>query len=84
MKLTPAAASDKSQIVELGHLVLHDGCAVAQLGAVVLIVASANRDHGAVHDVAQGDDLEGHRQCLIGAPVRWQDGADEERAACSY
>jgi len=79
--LTSAAASDEPKVVELGHLVLHDGRAVPQLGAVIFIVARLDGDHCAVHHVAQRDHLEGHRQRLIGSPVRRQHGAHELRTA---
>jgi len=79
--LTSAAPADEPQVVELGHLVLHHRRAVAQLRTVVLIVARPHGDHRSVHDVAQRDDLEGHRQRLVAAPVGRQHRADEERTA---
>jgi len=81
LKLTSSAASDEAEVVEFGHLVLHDGRAVPQLGAVVLVVAGADGDQGAVEDVAEGHHLEGDGQSLVGAPVRRQHGAHELRAA---
>lgn len=74
--LTSSAASHKAQIIKLGHLILHDGRAVPQFTAEVLIIASAYGDNGAVHDLAQCQDLEGNGQRFVGAPVRGQCGAD--------
>ena len=59
--LTSSAPSDEPQVVELGHLVLHDGAAVPQLRTEVLVVAGPHRDHGAVPHVAQRHHLERHR-----------------------
>ena len=59
--LASSRPADESEIVELCHLVLHDGGAVAKLAAVVLVVAGSQGDEGAVHDVAQRDHLECHR-----------------------
>ena len=79
MFLTSSGSADESEVVELGHLVLHDGRAVPQLGAVVLVVAGAERDDGAVVDVAQRDHLERHRKRLVRAPVGRQLRAQERR-----
>lgn len=79
--LTATAASNEAQIIEFGHLILHDSRAVSQLGAIVLVVAGLHRDHGAVANVAQTDHLEGDRQRFVRSPVRRQHGAHEQRAA---
>lgn len=79
--LTSAAPPDESEVIELGHLVLHHRRAVAQLRTVVLIVARPHGDHRSVHNVAQRDDLEGHRQRLVAPPVGREHRADEERTA---
>lgn len=79
VRLTSSTPAHESQIVELGHLVLHHRRTVAQLGAIVLIISRPHRHHRSVHDVAQGHHLEGNWQCLVRSPVGRQDGADEER-----
>ena len=56
--LTSSRPADEPEIVELGHLVLHDGRAVPQLGAVVLVVARSQCDYRPVRHVAQRDHLE--------------------------
>ena len=58
LSLTSARPPDEPEIVELGHLVLHDGRAVPQLGAVVLIVARSQGHYRPVRHVAQRDHLE--------------------------
>ena len=55
--LTSSRPSDEPEIVELGHLVLHDGRAVAQLRTVVLIVARPQCHDRPVRHVAQRDHL---------------------------
>lgn len=77
LDLTSSTSANKSQIIELGHLVLHDGAGVAQLSAPVLIIARPDGDQRAVGDLAQGDHFEGHRKCLVGAPVGGQRRADD-------
>lgn len=67
--LTSAAPPHEPEVVEFGDLILHDGSAVPQLGAVVLVVAGADSDDRAVDDVVQSDDFEGGRQTFVGAPV---------------
>lgn len=69
MELTSSAAPHKSQIIELGHSVLHLGGIVAQLRADVLIVPSTDGHVGSISDVRQGDHFEGQRQGLVGAPM---------------
>lgn len=81
VKLTPATSAHEAQIVELGNLVLHDGGAVPQFAAKVLVVTGGHGDHRAVADLAQGHHLERHRQGFVRAPVRGQYGADLERGA---
>lgn len=75
--LSSAAASNESQIVEFGHLVLHHGLVVAHLPAVVLIVAGLDCDDGAVLNVVQGDHFEGAREALVAAPVIGQRRAED-------
>ena len=58
--LTSSATTDESEIVELGDLVLHDRGAVSQFPAAVLVVARLDGDQGAVGDLVEGHDLEGH------------------------
>lgn len=59
--LTTTASAHEPQIVEFGHLILHDGRAVAQLAAPILVVAGPNGDNGAVADVGQRDHFECNR-----------------------
>ena len=79
--LTSARSADESEVVEFGDLILHLRRAVPQLGAVVLVVAGPQGDVGAVGDVAQGYDFEGHRQGLVGPPMGGQSRAEERRGA---
>ena len=74
--LAAAATPNNPQIVELGHIVLHYGCVVPQLAAKVLVVADPQVHHRPVLHVAEGDDLEGHGEGLVGAPVVGQGGAE--------
>lgn len=55
--LTSAAPSDEAQVVEPGHLVLHHGRGVPQLGRVVFVIAGHNGDQSPVGDVPKGHDL---------------------------
>ena len=55
--LTSSRPPDEPEIVELGNLVLHDGRAVAQLRAVVLVVARTQSHDRPVRHVAQRDHL---------------------------
>ena len=71
-KKTSAGSADEPQIVELGHVILDGGAAVAQFGGPVLVVTSPQRHQRPVVDVAEADDAEGRRQRLVGAPVTRQ------------
>jgi len=82
--LTSAAPADEPQIVELGHLVLHQGSAVAQLRAKVLVVARSYGHGRAVRNLAERHHLERHRKRLVGPPVRGQYGAHQERTAGAH
>ena len=55
--LPPAAPSNEPQVVELGHVVLHDGRVVAQLAAEVLVIPRPQGHHRAVSHLAQRDHL---------------------------
>ena len=55
--LAPSAPANKPEIVELGHVVLHDGRVVSQLSAEVLVVAGAHRDEGAVGNLLEREHL---------------------------
>ena len=55
--LPPAAASDEPEVVELGHVVLHDGRVVAQLAAEVLIIPRPQGHNCAVRHLAQRNHL---------------------------
>ena len=68
-RLTSPASPDEPQIVELGHLVLHEGGRVPQLGAAILVVARANGDQRAVPDLAESDHLERDREGLVRPPM---------------
>ena len=69
--LPPAAASDEPQVVELGHVVLHDGRVIAQLAAKIFIVSSPEADYNSVLDITEGDHFESHWQSLVTPPVCW-------------
>lgn len=84
LQLTSSAASHETQIIELGHVVLHLGGEVAQLRAAILIVSRPDGDIGAIAHFRQSDDLEGHRQRLVGAPMGGQGGAQEVRIARAH
>jgi hypothetical protein len=51
--LAAAAAANNPQIIELCHIVLHDGGVVAQLTAKVLVVPHPQVHHRPVVNVAQ-------------------------------
>jgi len=78
--LTSSASAHEPQIVKFGHLVLHQGGAVAQLRAKVFIVARANGNRRAIWHLAERHHLEGNRQRLVGPPVRGQHCAHDVRA----
>ena len=82
--LTPSAPADEPEVVELGHLILHEGRRVPELGAAVLVVTRAHGHHRAVADLAEGHHLERHRQSLVRAPVRRQLTAEEVRGTCEW
>ena len=63
--LAPAGPPDKPEVSELGHPVPQAGLVVAQLRPVVLVVAGAQGDQGAVLDVTQAHHLEDDRQRLV-------------------
>ena len=60
-RLTSSGSSDESKVVKLRHLVLHHGGRIPQFGAIILVISGSQRDDRAVRDVAERDDLEGHR-----------------------
>ena len=74
--LAATAPTNKPEIIELGHVVLHDGRVVPKLPTEVLVVASPEADHGPVADLAEGDHLEGGWQSLVAPPVRGKRGAE--------
>ena len=49
--------ADEPEIIELGHTVPHQGGVVAQLGAVVVVVARVQSHQGAVLDVTKCNHL---------------------------
>lgn len=67
---TSSGSSDEPQVVEFGHVILHDGRSIAEFGAPVLIVSGADRHQSAVVDSAETDDPEGGRKRLVGTPMR--------------
>lgn len=73
--------ANSPQITKLGHLVLHDSGVVAKLATVVVVVASPDRDQGAVGHLLEGKDPEGHGQGLVGPPVVGQGRAEDARRA---
>lgn len=63
--LTSSATTDESKIVELGDLVLHDGCAISQFAEAILVIARSNGNQGAVADFIKCNDLERYRKGLV-------------------
>ena len=49
--LPSAGPTDEPEVAKLGHPVLHDGRVVAELAAVVVVVAGAHRTQGAVSHI---------------------------------
>ena len=80
--LPSPAATNKPQIVELGHVVLHHGRVVPQFPTEVLVVPRPEGDHGAVVDLAEGDHLEGRGEGLVAPPVGWESGAENIGSSC--
>ncbi|GIY88475.1 hypothetical protein CEXT_639351 [Caerostris extrusa] len=81
--LTSTAPSDEPEVVEFGHLVLHDGRRISQLRAVVLVVSRLDGHQGAVDDLSQADHPKRDGKGLVGPPVRGQGRADDAGAAPS-
>ena len=54
---TSSRPADEPEIIELGHTVPHQGGVVAQLGAVVVVVARVQGHQGAVLDVTKCNHL---------------------------
>ena len=77
--LAAAAPTNKPEIVELGHVVLHHLRVVPQLPAKVLIVPDSQVDHRAVLDVTQCDHFESRRKGLVRSPVAWKSCAQNIR-----
>ena len=59
--LAATAPTNKPEIIELGHVVLHDGRVVPQLPAKIFIVSSPEADYSSVLDITEGDHFESHR-----------------------
>lgn len=51
--LTSPAAAHEAEVVEPGHLVLHDSGSVAQLGGVILVIARHHRHHRSIRNIPQ-------------------------------
>ena len=79
--LAPSAPANKPEIVELGHVVLHDGRVVSQLSAEVLVVARPQTDHSPVADLAEGDDLKGGGESFVASPVCRESRAKNVRSS---
>ena len=73
--LAAARAAHKSEIVEGGHALAKRGVVVAQLGAIVVVVAGGERHRRAVVNVGEGDHAEHNGEGFVGAPVGRQDRA---------
>lgn len=56
--LTSSTPAHEAQVVEAGHLVLHHGRGVPQLGRVVLVVSGHHRDQGPVGHITKSHDLQ--------------------------
>lgn len=70
--LASSASADESEIVELGHLVLHECRVILELGAEILVVSGLDGDQGAIADLAESNHLERDRQSFVRSPVRWE------------
>ena len=75
--LTSAGATDESEIVETGHLVLEGGRGVTELCGAVFVVSRSQHHLDAVFDVAEREDLERDGQRLVAAPVGRENGANK-------
>lgn len=71
-----AAAAHEAQVVEFGHLVLHEGGIVSQFAVAIFVVAGFDGHLRVVRDVVERDYFESYRQTFIGAPVRGQRAAE--------
>jgi len=83
-QLTSSATTDESKIVEFGDLVLHDGGAIPQLAAAVLVVARSNGNYSTIADLVERYDLECCWKRLVRSPVRRQRAAQDNGAARLY
>lgn len=78
-RLASTAPAHKSQVVELRHLVLHDGGTIPELGHHVFVISGLDGYQSAVLHVVQSDHFERQRQRLVGAPVPRQRRAQHRR-----
>lgn len=60
-------------------LVLHDGCMIPKLSAIILIVSGADRNQSAIWYVLEGENFECHGEGFVWAPVVWQRRAKDAR-----
>lgn len=59
---TSSAPPNEAQVVEAGHLVLHHGGSVPQLGRVVLVVPGHDGDQSTIRDITEGHNLCGEKK----------------------
>jgi len=71
-KLTSTASTDKSEVIELGDLILHQRGRVSQFRATVLVIARTDRHQSPVANFAKSNYFERHWKRLVGSPMRWQ------------
>jgi len=75
--LAPPAPPHEPQVAELGELVLHDGGAVPDLPAVVVIVPTLDTHQGSIRDLLEREDFESCRESFVTSPVVGEGGAED-------
>lgn len=63
--LTSSASAHKAQIVEAGHLVLHNTWSIPELSWIILIIPSHYCDHRPIRNLSQGHHLRREQWCNI-------------------
>lgn len=69
MRLTSSTPADEPEVIEFGHLVLHDGCTVPKFGTAVFVITGSDCDDCAVHDFAESHDFEADWEGFVRAPM---------------
>lgn len=63
--LTSSASAHKAQIVEAGHLVLHNTWSIPELSWIILIIPSHYCDHRPIRNLSQGHHLRREQWCNV-------------------